>query len=66
MKKSKINPEEVLKDSNKLMKIIDNLSNIDLNNLGDLENELTLLEKEISKKYKPHLEKDEEDLDTEE
>ena len=37
MKKSKINPEEVLKDANKIMKMFDNLENIDLNNIDSLE-----------------------------
>ena len=65
MKKSKINPEEVLKDANKIIKIINNLENIDLENIDSLENELSSLEKKLSKKYKTHLEeKDQEDLDT--
>ena len=67
MKKSKINPEEVLKDANKIIKIINNLENIDLENIDSLENELSSLEKNLSKKYKTHLEeKDQEDLDTQE
>ena len=39
--------------------------NIDLENIDSLENELSSLEKKLSKKYKTHLEeKDQEDLDT--
>ena len=67
MKKTKINPEEVLKDANKIMDMINNLENIDLDNIDILEKDLKELEKSISEKYKDQLEKEsEENLDTEE
>ena len=66
MKKSKINPEEVLKDANKIMKMFDNLENIDLNNIDSLEKDIKELEKSLSEKYKDQLEKeDKENLDSE-
>ena len=67
MKKSKINPEDVLKDANMVMKLINNLENINLENLDELEEEMSELEKSLSKKYKVQLEEEsEENLDTEE
>ena len=67
MKKPKINPEEVLKDANKVMKMINNLENINLTNIDTLEEEVKKLEKSLSKKYKDQLEeKSEDNLDTEE
>ena len=66
MKKSKINPEEVLKDANKIMKMFDNLENIDLNNIDSLEKDIKELEKSLSEKYKDQLEKeDKKNLDSE-
>ena len=65
MKKSKINPEEVLKDANKVMNLIDNLETINLENLDELEKEMNELEESLSKKYKVQLEEESEDnLDT--
>tara|TARA_R110000772_G_C12931552_1_gene399802 strand:+ start:262 stop:465 length:204 start_codon:yes stop_codon:yes gene_type:complete len=67
MKKTKINPEEVLKDANKIMDMINNLENIDLDNIDILEKDLKELEKSISEKYKDQLEKEsEENLDSKE
>jgi hypothetical protein len=65
MKKSKVNPEDVLKDANKVMEMINNLENIDLNNIDNLEKEIQELEKHLSEKYKTQLEEESEDnLDT--
>jgi len=67
MKKSKINPEDVLEDANKIISIINNLENINLENVDDLGEEISNLEKKLTKKYKDHLEEESEDnLDTEE
>ena len=67
MKKSEVNPEEVLKDTEKLVKIINKLDNMNLKDVNKLEEELKFLEKKLTEKYKDYpLEEDEEDLDTEE
>jgi flagellar motility protein MotE (MotC chaperone) len=67
MKKPVINPEEVLKDANKVMDMINNLENMDLSNLDAIEEDIKKLEKSLSEKYKHQLEENtEEDLDTEE
>ena len=65
MKKSKINPEEVLEDANKVMDMISNLENINLNNIDAFEKKIINLEKTLQKKYKDQIEENsEEDLDT--
>tara|TARA_R110002049_G_scaffold96794_1_gene236509 strand:- start:25 stop:228 length:204 start_codon:yes stop_codon:yes gene_type:complete len=67
MKKSKINPKEVLKDADKIINIISNLENLDLENLDSLEEEIKKLEKSLSKKYKVQLKEESKDnLDTKE
>jgi len=64
---SKVNPEDVLKDANKVMEMINNLENIDLNNIDNLEKEIQELEKHLSEKYKTQLKEESEDnLDSEE
>ena len=53
MKKSQIN----LEDINKVLKIINKIDNIDYINpdLEEIKKEVTILEKDIDKKYKNHL-----------
>ena len=66
-KKETFNPEEVLEDANKLIKIINDIDNIDMNNIDSLEEELKSFEKTLSDKYKDQLEEeDTDDLDTKE
>ena len=66
MKKSEINPEEVLKDANKVMEIINKLDNLDLKNINSLEKEIKEIEKNLTSKYQDYIKEDKEDLDTEE
>jgi len=70
MKKSnKLNPDELLKDTDKLIKFINNLDNLNLEtvNIEELEEEISLLEKQIKEKYKDVLPENPEDyLDSEE
>ena len=62
-----LDPEEVLEDANKLIKIINDIDNIDMNNIDSLEEELKSFEKTLSDKYKDQLEEeDTDDLDTKE
>ena len=69
-KKPQVNPEELIEDTDKLLKLIDSLENLDLEtiNLNKLEKEVKSIEENIKKKYgKFYNEKDlPKDLDTEE
>ena len=66
MKKSNINPDDVLKDANKIIELINSLDNIDLENIDDLKNQLTELESSLSKKYEDTIKESKDDLDSEE
>ena len=66
MKKSKVDPEDVLKDAEEILKVIEELDNMNLNDIGSFEHKLKKLEKTVSKKYKDIIEESEENLDTEE
>jgi len=67
--KQKINPEELIKETDRLFKFIDNLDNINLETIDIkiLENEINSIEKNLKEKYKDILPENPEDyLDTEE
>ena len=66
MKKSKVDPEDVLKDAEEILKVIEELDNINLKDIGSFNHKLKKLEKTVSKKYKNYLEESEENLDTKE
>ena len=57
MKKSKINPDEILKDLNSLLDFADMVDELDSSNINKekLEEQAKKLENKISKKYKDHL-----------
>ena len=57
--KQKINPDELMKDTDKLMNFINKIENIDLEtvDLKKLEEEITLLEGNLRDKYKDVLPK---------
>ena len=69
MKKSKVDPkvdpEDVLKDAEEILKVIEELDNINLKDIGSFGDKLKKLEKTVSKKYKNYLEESEDDLDSE-
>ena len=64
MKKSKINKEELINDTNKILELMDSFDNMDLENIDveKLEKDIKLVEKELNRKYKDLLPKD--NLDT--
>ena len=67
MKKPKINPEELISDTDKLLKFVNNLEKINLEtvDIKKLEKEISLIEKGIKTKYKDILPENPEDyLDT--
>ena len=67
--KQKINPDELLKDTDKLLKFISNLDNLNFEtvDIAKLEEEIDLIEKQIKTKYKDVLPKDyKNNLDSEE
>jgi len=66
MKKSKINPDEILKDLNSLLDFADMVDELDSSNINKekLEEQAKKLENKITKKYSKYLPK--EDLDTKE
>jgi len=67
--KQKINPDELLKDTDKLLKFISNLDNLNFEtvDIAKLEEEIGLIEKQIKTKYKDVLPKDyKNNLDSEE
>jgi len=55
--KQKIDPDEVFKDTDKLLSFIDNLDNLNFENLNieKLEEEISLIEKQLKIKYKDFL-----------
>jgi len=55
--KQKIDPDEVFKDTDKLLSFIDNLDNLNFENLNieKLEEEIGLIEKQLKIKYKDFL-----------
>ena len=67
--KQKINPDELLKDTDKLLNFINNLDNLNFEtvDIKKLEEEIGLIEKQIKLKYKDVLPKDyNNNLDSEE
>ena len=67
-KKPKIDPNEIIKDADRVLKFIDDLDDINLEtvDIKKLEEEITLIEKDLRKKYKEVLPKNPKDyLDTE-
>ena len=69
MKKSKINPEELIKDADKLLNFVNNLDNLNLEtvDIKKLEEEINSIEKNIREKYKNVLPENPKDyLDSEE
>ena len=58
--KQKIDPDEVFKDTDKLLSFIDNLDNLNFENLNieKLEEEIGLIEKQLKIKYKDFLPKE--------
>jgi len=66
-KKQKIDPNDLMKDTNKILKIINNLETMNLENIDikKLEEEINTVEKDLRKKYKNILPENLEDyLDT--
>ena len=61
--KQKINSDELLKDTDKLLSFINNLDSLNLEtiNIEELEKEINLIEKQIKTKYKDILPKDSKD-----
>tara|TARA_Y100001973_G_C4960080_1_gene214540 strand:- start:70 stop:255 length:186 start_codon:yes stop_codon:yes gene_type:complete len=51
MKKSKINLEELVKDIDKVIEIVNEIDLNDLNNFKKLEKKTKILKKELNKKY---------------
>ena len=52
--KTKINSDDLMKDTNKIMKIINNLekANLETIDIKNLEEEVNIMEKSLKKKYK--------------
>jgi len=66
-KKTKIDSDDLMKDTNKILKIINNLETMNLENINikKLEEEINTVEKDLRKKYKNILPENLEDyLDT--
>ena len=66
-KKQKIDSNDLMKDTNKILKIINNLETMNLENIDikKLEEEINIVEKDLRKKYKNILPENLEDyLDT--
>jgi hypothetical protein len=66
-KKQKIDSDDLMKDTNKILKIINNLETMNLENINikKLEEEINTVEKDLRKKYKNILPENLEDyLDT--
>jgi|TARA_R110001606_G_scaffold382983_1_gene545051 hypothetical protein len=53
-KKAKIDSDDLMKDTNKILKIINNLETMNLENIDikKLEEEINIVEKDLRKKYK--------------
>ena len=66
MKKAQIKPDELLKDSEELIELLNSLNEINIDNFNenDLIKKSKEIEKKIEKKYSKYLPK--EDLDTKE
>ena len=69
MKKSQIKPEEIAKDTEELINLVNSLNKMDINNFINFDDkkfnkEVKKLTKKINTKYNKYLPK--EDLDTEE
>ena len=68
--KNEINPQDLINDANQIFKFVDRFENLDYenSNLECLEEEIKGLEKNLMKKYKDYIPKEEseEDLDTKE
>tara|TARA_R110001592_G_C12540017_1_gene688714 strand:+ start:256 stop:462 length:207 start_codon:yes stop_codon:yes gene_type:complete len=66
MKNPKLNTEEVIKDLNNIMNLVNQVQNIDLekDDLNKLEKIVVNVEKNIKEKYKDILKEDEDDLDS--
>jgi Asp-tRNA(Asn)/Glu-tRNA(Gln) amidotransferase C subunit len=60
MKKSEINKEELINDTNKILEFMDKLDNMDIENIDvtKLEKDVQIFEKELNRKYKDLLPKD--------
>jgi len=60
MKKSEINKEELINDTNKILEFMDKLDNMDIENVDvtKLEKDVQIFEKELNRKYKDLLPKD--------
>tara|TARA_R110000765_G_scaffold410196_1_gene508784 strand:+ start:67 stop:279 length:213 start_codon:yes stop_codon:yes gene_type:complete len=66
-KKTKVDSDDLMKDTNKILKIINNLETMNLENIDikKLEEEINTVEKDLRKKYKNILPENLEDyLDT--
>ena len=65
MKKSEINKEELINDTNKILEFMDKLDDMDIENMdvAKLEKDVQIFEKELNRKYKDLLPKD--NLDSE-
>ena len=68
MKKPEINTEDLLKDLNNIMNIVDQFENIDLekDDLNKFKNKVENVEKTLKDKYKDIIEEFGENVDTEE
>ena len=68
MKKSDINPEDLLKDLNNAVNLINQIENLDFNkiNIKKLKKDAEKIDASLKEKYKDVLEEDEEYLDSEE
>tara|TARA_R110000822_G_scaffold262096_1_gene386517 strand:- start:41 stop:253 length:213 start_codon:yes stop_codon:yes gene_type:complete len=53
-KKTKVDSDDLMKDTNKILKIINNLETMNLENIDikKLEEEINIVEKDLRKKYK--------------
>ena len=60
MKKSNINEKELINDTNKILEFMDKLDDMDIENIdvAKLENDIKTFEKELNRKYKDLLPKD--------
>jgi len=60
MKKPEINKEELINDTNKILNFMDELDNMDIENIDvtKLEKDVQIFEKELNRKYKDLLPKD--------
>jgi len=65
MKKSEVNKEELINDTNKILEFMDKLDDMDIENMDvtKLEKDIQIFEKELNRKYKDLLPKD--NLDSE-